>query len=361
MMRLFSKKVRPENAEPSITEAASSVKELDEPVQNQSTVVKHKESADLNELGESAYRSEGAIDTSAMSKPSDTKQLGATLDEEARPDNAKMQTTALDKKSGLGTKFTGLLDFAKLKFQGMRNQPTDDFTQLPIRIIIGYLPEVNERDAREYAQGMAEKHFEQMGIAYFDAYEYGNGYAFEAHEGGNGRAYLPQILERFEALGPYRVGETNAVVIKTATRLVEVQRVRDGLAAILLPEASQTEPTEDLKPTTRMVPGLNRLTAFFYSGVVLMASGTLAMLLSGTIFRVQTFKDAPPQKIEKVQINNLPRAQWNKIESLPPGSYVRAIRYRNNKWEAPEIVTDAPAPPVAPADAVKAPGEEVKK
>ncbi len=227
---------------------------------------------------------------------------------------------------------------------------------LPVRVIIGYLPEVNERDAREYAQGMAEKHFDQMGIAFFQAFKHANGYAFEAHEGGPGKAYLPSIIEHFDAQGPYRLGENHSVVIRTATRMVEVQRLRDGLASIVLPESSEVAATEWLHASKGMIPGLNRRTLFFYAGAAVFATGVLSMLLSATVFRLQMHEDAPPIKLESISANNLPRAQWSRVEALPPNSYVRAIRFRNDKWEAPEIVTEtvpAPAAPVATDGAKK--------
>ncbi len=225
---------------------------------------------------------------------------------------------------------------------------------LPIRILMGHLPEVTERDAREYAQGIAEKHFEQMGLSFFDAYEFGNGYVFEAHEGGPGRAYAPDIIRHFNGLGPYQVGEINSVVIRTATRLVEVQRTREGLAAILLPEAADIEATPWLRPSNKMTPGLNRRTHFFKAGLALFVSGGVAALLSGTVFRLQPYEAPPEQKVEMISANNLPRSQWARMEALPSNTYVRALRYRNDKWEAPELATDIPT---APAPAAGQPGK----
>lgn len=229
---------------------------------------------------------------------------------------------------------------------------------LPIRVLMGFLPEVSARDAKEYAQGMAEKHFEQMGLSYFEAFEFGNGYVFEAHEGGDGKAYAPEIIKYFESLGAYQVGEVNSVTIRTASRFLEVQRMREGLAAIMLPESAEATPTAWLHPTTSMTPGLNRRTAFLYAGVAVFATGVLSMLLAATVFRLQPYATAPAQKVESVSTADLPRSQWSRLESLPANSYVKALRYRNDKWESPEIVTDAPAstPTASPAQAaVEAP------
>lgn len=215
---------------------------------------------------------------------------------------------------------------------------------LPIRVILGYLPEVSARDAKEYAQGMAEKHFEQMGLSYFEAFEFGNGQVFEAHEGGHGKAYAPEIIQYFESLGPYQVGELNSVTIRTASRYVEVQRMREGLAAILLPEATEADPTPWLRATTPMIPGLNRRTAFLYGSVAVFATGVLAMLLTATVFRLQPYSEAPAQKVESISAAELPRSQWPRLEALPPNSYVKSLRYRNDRWESPEIgIGEAPS------------------
>lgn len=44
---------------------------------------------------------------------------------------------------------TSVRESLKSKLGAVSNQPSEGVTQLPIRIIIGYLPEVSERDARE--------------------------------------------------------------------------------------------------------------------------------------------------------------------------------------------------------------------
>lgn len=246
--------------------------------------------------------------------------------------------------------------FGKMKRSS--SAATHKTTSLPLRIIIGYLPEVSERDAREYAQGMAEKHFEQMGISFFQAFKHASGFAFEAHEGGPGKAYLPAIMEYFDAQGPYRLGENHSVTLRTSTRMVEVQRLRDGLAAIVLPEASEAVATEWLQPSKAMVPGLNRRTLFLYAGMGVFATGLLAMLLSATVFRLQTYQESPPLKVESINANNLPRSQWSRIEAVPPNSYVRAIRFRNEKWEAPDIVTETPAAPATPVSPTPEPAKK---
>lgn len=223
------------------------------------------------------------------------------------------------------------------------------FVSLPIRVIIGYLPEVSERDAREYALGMAEKHFEQIGMAYYEVHEYARGYAFEVHEGGDGHGFLPDILEYFDAQGPYRVGESVKVIIRTATRLIEVQRMRDGLVAVMLPESSEEQQTDWLTARDKMTQALNRRTAFLVVGASVFVTGFVAMLLAMFVARYQPYDPPPEATVEQISAQSLPLNQWSRLEAITAPNYVRALRYRNGRWEAPEIATDTAAVPAEPA------------
>lgn len=228
----------------------------------------------------------------------------------------------------------------------------------PIRVLMGYLPEVSARDAREYAQGIAEKHFEQMGLVFFGAFPCDNGFVFEVHEGGEGKAYAPEILKHFESLGPFQVGEQHTVCIQTATRVLEVQRTREGLAAILLPEASTAQGDEWLVPSKPLTPAMDRRDKVFYVGATIFASGFVAMLLSGTIFRVQLYEEPQAPKPVVISAASLPMSQWSRLQALPDNAYVRALRFKNGRWEAPEIQSESsnssvtepfvPAPPGGP-------------
>lgn len=230
------------------------------------------------------------------------------------------------------------------------------FSAAPIRVVIGFLPEVTERDALEYAVGIAEKHFEQVGMSYFDAFKYGNGFAFEAHEGGTGKAYLPEIIRYFDAQGAFRPGEDVGAVIRTATRSVEVQRTRDGLVAVILPERDATPTSDWLEPTSSMQPAINKRTGFLVVGAALFTTGFIAMIITSMLTRYQEYDPAPEPVRHRIEAGLLPIQQWSRIEAVPAGSFVKALRYRNGRWESPEIValtaiTPAPASAKAPASA----------
>ncbi len=222
------------------------------------------------------------------------------------------------------------------------------YSAIPIRVIMGYLPEVSERDAREYALGMAEKHFEQIGMAYFAVFEHERGFVYEIHEGGDGLAYAPEILKYFESQGPYRIGEHVSVHLRTATRMVEIERLREGLGALVLPESSDAQQTEWLVGTDKMEQALNRRTGLLLAGAGLFVTGFAAMLVAAFLARYQPYEEPAPVQTEYINAQDLPLSQWSRLESVQAPNYVRALRYRAGKWEAPEVATDAAAATPAP-------------
>lgn len=222
--------------------------------------------------------------------------------------------------------------------------------RLPIRVIIGYLPEVTARDAMDYAYGLAEKYFDQMGLAYGAVFEYGKGMVYEVHEGGVGKAFAPSIIEYFESLPPFNPSEVHKVVIRTATRSVEVQRTREGLVAIMLPESSEVEPTEWLKQTSTMSPLIDTRKGFVRMATILFGAGIFAMLASGIFFRLQPYAEATPVKKE-LSANDYPSAQWSKVQNVPENSYVKALKYENGRWLPLELATvesGSPTPGMPP-------------
>ena len=233
---------------------------------------------------------------------------------------------------------------------------------LPIRILIGFLPEVTEKDARDYALGVAERHFDQPAIAFYDAFKYGDGYAYEVHEGGEGQAYLPKILEYFDSLGPFAAGEDTRVVIQTGTRKVQVNRARNGIAALLLPDSS-TEPVTDwLVPEQKMAPALNKRTGFLVVGAVFFVTGFFAVILSSTLTRIQPYTPPPQAGVETISYESLPISQWPRLLNLAPNTYVSKLVFENKKWQRPEVrsadtraVVSEPEAPKGPQPIRRAP------
>lgn len=212
------------------------------------------------------------------------------------------------------------------------------FEELPIQVIMGYLPEVSARDAMDFATGMSEKYVVQQGLAYFHVTKFERGFIYEVHEGGPGKAYAPEIAKYFASRGAYRADEPLSVVIRTAGRMVEVTRQREGLAVVLLPESSTVAPTDWLVPKARMTVAVPRRKGMLYFGLALMASGVVLAGLNGVFFRLQGYSEAPPQPIDIVTPRFLPHLQAPVLEkAFNDGARVKALRFRDGAWQPLEL------------------------
>lgn len=226
----------------------------------------------------------------------------------------------------------------------------------PLQLFMGYLPEVTSKDAMEYAMGVAEKYATQMGLTHFHATKYGRGFLYEVQEGGSGHAYGPEIARHFNAQGPYVEDAPVSVVIPTGTRLIEVTRMREGVEVLLLPEASQARPTTWLKPRAKMTSAIPRRLGFLYAGIGILATGTLAAVLTGSFFRLQGYAEVPVRSVERIQVDDLPHRQWERVRNqLQPGERIKALRYENGSWKPaerwgnePEKASTPSATPAAP-------------
>lgn len=232
-----------------------------------------------------------------------------------------------------------------------KKKPAD----LPIRVLIGFLAEVSEREAREYAMGVAERNCEQISLVYYDAFKVGTGCAYEIHEGGNGRAYLPEIIKAFNTRGTHRKGgeDDTSVFIPTATRMVQVSRTAEGLQAFLLPENTTEVPTTWLQGTTKMSPALPTLVAVLIAGAALFTTGFLALSLA-LVSRIQPYDVPPTPAIENVNdaFASSPLSRWAALQSVSGNEYVKAVKYAKGKWEIQRASSDAePAPAPTPVPA----------
>lgn len=226
------------------------------------------------------------------------------------------------------------------------------FAELPIRVFIGFLPEVTERDARDYALGIAERNCDQLSLAFFDAFKCKNGYAYEVQEGGSGRALLPSIIEYFESLGPYsKAKASEAVYIRTATRTVQVERTHEGLQAFLLPESSTEAATDWLEGSSKMTPAVHTLMGVLVFGAAVFITGFLGMSVA-LYSRIQPYEAAPAPSVLKAtdSYNNSPLSRWTSLQGVGGSEYIKALRYRNGKWELERGTVESAQPtPVVPA------------
>lgn len=209
----------------------------------------------------------------------------------------------------------------------------------PIQVFMGYLPEVSERDALEYAMGMADKYVTQDGLTFYAATKLGTGYLYELHEGGAGKSFGPEIVRWISEAGPFNPENPGVLHVRTATRTLEVTREREGVAVVLLPdEAELGESPVWVTPRKSMRPGVPRRIGMLYAGIGLLVSGTIAAVLTGYFFRLQGYAAPPAQPVVTISAEVLPMSQWTKVENL---EHVKALRYKDGAWQAPEIYTEA--------------------
>ena len=218
----------------------------------------------------------------------------------------------------------------------------------PIRLLVGYLPEVSASDALSYAEGIADKHCEQIDIAYFDAYPYGTGFAYEVQEGGSGKGYLPAILAYFKDQGQFEQGEASGVFVNTTSRTIKISRTREGISALILPESAIEKTTDWLEPGLKLRPAIKKRTNYLIAGATLFATGLL-VLAGAYATRIQPYETPLPPISEKIDYAMLPLGQIEKLSRHKDTEYVKALKYNNGKWTMdialiPDAASDAASP-----------------
>lgn len=229
---------------------------------------------------------------------------------------------------------------------------------VPVRLFIGFLPEVAEKDAREFAKGVASKRLESLDQAYIGVFPYDNGFAYEVHEGGHHHAYIPTIIERFKSLGPFSPDAENTLVLRSATRAVEVRRQRNGLSALLLVEGDMPAANPEwARPSSALKPVIAQLQGTLIVGSVIFVTGFMAMIMSGFHFRIQPYDNTIPTKIEKVSVDALPYTQLAAMANLPETRYVKSLKFNKGAWAIDIVdVSELEEPPAPlPVDGVGAP------
>lgn len=232
----------------------------------------------------------------------------------------------------------------------------------PTALWIGFLPEVTERDAKTYALGIAEKHNVAIALSYYDVFKYNQGFVYEVQEGGSQKAYTPEILKYFDSMPRSEQGDAIPLVsIKTAKRVVQVERTQEGLTAIQLPESSTQKPTDWLVPKLKMMPVMPTLDKFLTASAFFFGLTFLGMV-AANLGRVQPYEAPLDSPIIKAQYQDTPSAQWRRVVSVSGNEYVRALRFKDGKWEVDTGRIGAPAIPTteAPTEAVtsEAPGAQ---
>lgn len=285
---------------------------------------------------------DASVVASEVEQPSQSEPTGES-DEEAKPENDR----SMPKR-----RFGARKPKAGPAVAAFSERPVE----LPVMVLMGYLPEVTSKDAMDYALGMAEKYLTQVGMAFFYVTKHDRGFIWEVHEGGPGKAYGPEISAKF---GNNRLAGANGsplkVVLDTATRKVEVSQGVEGLTAVLLPQGS-TEPADtSIIPRQSMTPAIPRRKGLLITGALVLASGVLVSTLAGYFFRVQEFAAAPPRPVATVDAKLLPHLYWKNAQmGLRPEDRVRAMRFEKGAWQPMDLYprVASPAADSAPVDTV---------
>jgi hypothetical protein len=210
----------------------------------------------------------------------------------------------------------------------------DLLVQRPIRLFIGYVPDVTEKDARFFAMGVAEKNVDSEYISYLGLFRYGTGYAYEIQEGGHGHSYLTRILKYFSQLSPNLHDAETAVYVATASRMVQVEKTADGgLVCIQLPESYKAKETEWLRPEKKL-----KLLKDQNSGLMMISGvflGISLLVLSGAFLTRYVPRDNPENRVwyDTVSLEELPVSQWDSmLKETDAGHYILSLKYNGKEW-----------------------------
>lgn len=200
---------------------------------------------------------------------------------------------------------------------------------LPTQLYFGYLAGVTKRDATHYAIGVAHRNATNVLNAVYGVFSWQGGWAYEVHEGGSKLAFLPGILEYFDQQ-PAADLDTLAVHLQTAQRVVKVQRTRAGVAAFLMPEGFSAECTPWVERGASLAPVVALRSGVLATGVVLFATGFLAMMLA--LWKRHDPPPLPNADHDPIRYEQLPISQWPALLNAAAAGYVDSLEYSSGQW-----------------------------
>lgn len=220
------------------------------------------------------------------------------------------------------------------KLTAERRQPPKDVQPIvpPQRIIIDFLEGTdNKKDAAAFARNFIETHFDAHGLCYWYVRPYEMGFIYEVHEGGSGREYIGSVVDMLNK-DPRAV-----VVVRSATRLLEIKRTRSGnYSAVLLPDGQP--PTSEnffyAKPTKRMKPFKFKGLSILITGAAVFGVGAICLILSMLACLV-AFVAQPRYSLDQAtSFSNLPLNQWSDlVRNTNVNTYVKTMRFENGRWQ----------------------------
>lgn len=219
----------------------------------------------------------------------------------------------------------------------------------PLKVFIGFIPEATQKDASEFAAGIAAKHCAAPENSYYGLVPWKGGFAYEVHEGGPGKQMLPSILNEFDRTeADAEIEAVKHAYIHAGMRTVKVNRTPGGVASVLLPEDQQHPQSAFVQLGKNLTPWLPRKTGVLISGAAMLAVGA-AVLVAASLGRIQPYMPPPPKKIEKVSLNELPIGQMQTMFDLAQkNKLVTGVTYKDGKWTV--LSEDAAEPASVPGE-----------
>ena len=219
------------------------------------------------------------------------------------------------------------------KLTAERAQPVDAQPIVPPqRIIIDFLEGTdNKKDAAAFARNFIETHFDAHGLCYWHVRPYEMGFIYEVHEGGSGKEYISSVVDMLNK-DPRAV-----VVVRSATRLLEIKRTRSGnYSAVLLPDGQP--PTSEnffyAKPNKRMKPFKFKGLSILITGTAVFGVGAVCLILSMLACLI-AFVSQPRYSLDQAtSFNNLPLNQWSDlVRNTNVNTYVKTMRFEDGRWQ----------------------------
>jgi len=211
----------------------------------------------------------------------------------------------------------------------------------PTQLYFGYLAGVTRRDATHYAIGVAHRNAVNVLNAVYGVFAWQGGWAYEVHEGGSKLALLPGILRYFDQQ-PGADLDTLVVHLHTAQRVVKVQRTRAGVAAFLMPEGFSAEQTPSVERGASLAPAVALHSGVLATGVVLFATGFLAMILA--LWRRPDPPPLPNADHDPIRYEQLPISQWPALLNAAAAGYVDSLEYSAGQWKINRGASGLPSP-----------------
>lgn len=231
----------------------------------------------------------------------------------------------------------------KLQSSSLNRQTSD--TGIPVFALIGYLPDVTEKDAESYAKSVARSNMEMLDRSYYHVMPFAKGFMYEVHEGGQAKAFLPSIIKSLQDQKESEVAIPR-VFVRTSRRVVRIELEQAGPQAMLMPESCAEPTTEGLTQSCSMKPIEDPETHFLILGSAILTIG-FVMAIGGTMVR-EFNKIEIPKAIERTTPSNLPIAQWKLLENVEPGQYIAALKFENNRWNTiRKSINEGPSPATA--------------